>query len=167
MKSFSLLLGFVMAGLISTAGAQVSPVRLRVEQSSKSDTTSYKNVQTRSLSIFLANSSAQPAEVKVKWAIFGRDIKSKEIVTVAQGETNASIKASGSEKVQTDAAHAVSEEARTGSKGKSEAVGCRMVGHGVQVWQADRLVAEFYDPLSLKESFGKAPPAQLPEKKKK
>ncbi|NDG04794.1 MAG: hypothetical protein EB121_05535 [Alphaproteobacteria bacterium] len=69
--------------------------------------------------------------------------------------------------VQTPLAHAVSEEARIGSKGKTDDAGNRIMGQGVQIWQGAKLVAEVYDPESLKESFGKAPAAKVIEKKKK
>ncbi|MEQ1860850.1 MAG: hypothetical protein ABMA13_13020 [Chthoniobacteraceae bacterium] len=157
----------ILLAALATATAQVSAVRLRVEQVSKSNTTSYKTVQTRSLTIHLANSSTQPADVKVKWAVLGRDIKSKDVVTVEQGELAAALKPTGTEKLQTPAVSAAAEEARTGSKGKSDDIGTRIIGHGVQVWQGEKLVAEFYEPASLKESFGKAPVAQPLDKQKK
>ncbi len=165
MKTLALLLG--AACLVSTAAAQLSPIRLRVEQTSKSDTTSYKSVQARSLAIHLTNSSPQPADVIVKWAVLGRDIKSKDIVTVEQGEMKSSMKASGGEKLQTPFAQAAAEEARTGSKGKSEDIGTKIIGHGVQVWQGEKLIAETYEPTSIKASFGKAPVAQPLDKQKK
>lgn len=155
-----------MVCLLSTAAAQLSPIQLRVEQSSKSDTIGYKSVQSRSLTIHLANSSAQPADVKVKWAVLGRDLKSKDIVTIGQGDLTATVAAKGAAKLQTPAANAASEEARIGSKGKSDDIGTRIVGHGVQVWQAEKLVAEMYEPASLKDSFGKAPVAEPLDKQK-
>lgn len=166
----SLLLAFtvVAAILLTSALAQVSPIRMRVEQVSKGDKTSYKTVQSRSLTIHLTNSSQQPADVVVKWAVLGKDISSKEVVTVEQGEMKSSLKASGSEKLQTATAQAASEEARLGSKGKTEDIGTKITGHGVQVWQGDKMIAEMYEPASLKANFGKAPAAKpLDQQKKK
>jgi hypothetical protein len=159
------LLLFVLIG--SLHAAEFNPVRIRVEKTGKSDTTSYKTVQTRSLTISVSNSSQEPLELKVKYAIFGRDIKTKEVVVVAEGELPVSVKAQETEKVETPLAHAVSEESRVGSKGKTEDAGNRIIGHGVQVWKGAVMLAEDYDPASLKESFGKVPPAKLIEKKKK
>ena len=147
--------------------AEVSPVRVRVEKTGKSDTNAYKTVQTRSLTVYVSNASREPLDLKVKYAIFGRDIKSKEVVVVLEGELPISVKAQATEKVQTPLAHAVSEEARIGSKGKTDDAGNRIMGQGVQIWQGAKLVAEVYDPESLKESFGKAPAAKVIEKKKK
>lgn len=150
----------VCLGVLATASAQVSPIRLRVEQQSKSNTASYKSIQSRSLTVHLTNSAPQPADVIVKWAVLGRDIKSKDIVTVEQGEMKSSMKASGGEKLQTPVAQAAAEEARIGSKGKSDDIGTKIIGHGVQVFQGDKLVAEFYEPASIKASFWKAPVAK-------
>lgn len=155
------------ACLVSTAAAQVSTVRLRVEQVSKNDKNSYKTVQSRSLTIYLTNSAPLPADAVVKWAVFGRDIKTKDVVTIEQGEMKSSMKASGAEKLQTPVVQASSEEARVGSKGKTDDAGHKIIGHGVQVYQGDKLVAELYEPLSMKESFGKAPAAQPLDKQKK
>lgn len=165
----ALLLAFtvVAANLVSSAFAQVSPVRMRVEVSSKGDKTSYKTVQSRSLTIHLTNSSQQPADVVVKWAVLGKDIGSKEAVTIGQGELKSSLKASGVDKLETPAVHASAEEARLGSKGKTEDMGNKITGHGVQVWQGDKLIAEMYEPASIKPDFGKAPAAKPIEKKKK
>lgn len=157
--------------LFSAAQAQVSPIRLRVEQSNKNTTKAYKTVQARTLTIYVANSSPQAAEVVVKWAVLGRDIKSKDFVTIEQGEMKSSLGPSGTDKRDTPEVNASSEEARLGSKGKTEDMGNKIVGHGVQVWQGDKLAAELYEPASIKEHFGKAPPAkpldQLKQQKKK
>ncbi len=165
------LLFVAAASLFSTAHAQVSPIRLRVEQSNKNTTKSYKTVQARTLTIYLTNSSQQAADVVVKWAVLGRDIKSKDFVTIEQGEMKSSLGPSGTDKRDTPEVNASSEEARVGSKGKSEDIGNKIVGHGVQVWQGDKLVAETYEPASIKEHFGKAPPArpldQIKQQKKK
>jgi hypothetical protein len=164
------LLAFAAASLFSTARAQISPIRLRVEQSNKNNTTSYKTVQARTLTIYLTNSSQQPADVVVKWAVLGRDIKTKDFVTIESGEMKSSLAPSGNDKRDTPTVNASSEEARVGSKGKTDDVGNKIIGHGVQVWQGDKLIAETYEPASIKEHFGKAPTAkpldqQKPKKK--
>jgi hypothetical protein len=163
----AIVLGLTAAFLLATSHAEVSPVRVRVELTSKNDNTGYKSVQSRALNIIVSNSSPEPLELKVKFAIFGRDIKTQEIVTLEQGEIPLTLKARGTEKVQSPAAHAVAEEERIGSKGKSEAFGYRIIGQAVQISKADVVVAETFEPASLKDAFGKAPMAKKPEKKKK
>ena len=168
MKIVKILCVFLALQLIEIAAvAQVSPVRVRVEQVNEAKTISYKSVQTRSLNVLLSNSSTDSQELKVKFVIFGRDIKSKDIVTVLEGEMPVTLKPSGTEKIQTPEAHAVAEEARTGTKGKTDDVGTKIIGHGVRVLKGDAVIAEVYEPASVKESFGKAPAAKMPEKKKK
>ena len=169
---FSRILNLAFLALIAAAFtpsvvAQVSPVRLRVEQVSKSDTNSYKTVQSRSLNVQVSNSSLEAVELKLKYVIFGRNMKGGDIVTVGQGEVPVSVKPQGTEKLTTPPATAVSQEARTGSKGKSEEAGSRIMGQGVQAWKGETMVAEYYEPASVKEHFGKAPPAEILDKKKK
>lgn len=160
-------LAVLFAGFTSTVFAQVSPVRLRVEQVSKSDTTSYKTVQTRSLNVQVSNGSPEAVELKLKYVVFGRNLKGGDIVTVGAGEVPVTVKLQGTEKVATPAVTAVSQETRTGSKGKSEEAGSRIIGQGVQAWKGGTMVAEFYEPASLREHFGKARPAEVLDKKKK
>jgi len=163
---------FICAALIllcpfALPGAGPSAIRIRVEQSGKTDTISYKTVQSRSLGILVSNTSNEALDLKVKYVIFGRDIKTQDVVTIEQGELPVSVKPLGTEKLQTPVAQAASEEARLGSKGKSEAMGSKIIGHGVQVLKGDAVVAEFYEPVSLKEHFGKAPVAEKLDKLKK
>lgn len=166
MKFLPIVLAVLGILPVSPVRAQVNPIHVRVEQSSKSDTTGYKTVQSRSLNIYIANGSIQPQDVTVKYVIFGRDLKSKDLVTVEQGESKASLKASGTEKVQSVEARVSSEEARAGSKGKSPDTGTRLIGYGVQVLQGEKVVAETYEPASMKASFGKTPVMRPPDKKK-
>jgi hypothetical protein len=170
MTSHILRITFIAATTLAFSrtvfAAPPSAVRLRVEQVSKSDTISYKSVQSRSLNITVANSSNEALELKVKYVVFGRDVSTKDVVTVGQGELPVSVKALGTEKVQTPAAQAASEDARIGSKGKSEAMGSKIIGQGVQVLRAEAVVAEYYEPMSVKEHFGKAPVAQPLDKLK-
>jgi hypothetical protein len=162
-----LLAACFAAVFAATAHAQTSPVRVQVAQTGKIDTISYKTVQTRTLTITVSSSAAEPLNLKVKYAIFCRDITNQEVYTLTQGELPVTVKARGVEKVQSMTASAAAEEARIGSKGKSDAFGYKIVGQAVQVLNGDAVVAEYYEPVTIKESFGKAPPAPKVEKKKK
>jgi hypothetical protein len=150
----------------TTAHAQLSTLRMRLEANSSADRDSYKLTQSRSLTIYLNNSGLEPADVVVKWAVLGRDIKSKDIVTVDSGEIKSSLKPRGDDKLQTPVAKAASEEARLGSKGKSDDIGTRIVGHGAQLWQGEKMIAEVYEPAAMKAEFGKAKPVQHLDKQK-
>ena len=162
------LLISVLAAIFPVAAqAQASPVRVQVAQTGKIDTLGYKTVQTRTLTITVTSSSAEPLNLKVKYAILGRDISNQDVFTLTQGELPVAVKARGVEKVQSMTATAAAEEARIGSKGKSDAFGYKIIGQGVQVLNGETVVAEYYEPAAIKESFGKAPPAPKIEKKKK
>jgi hypothetical protein len=167
--------GFVSALSGLAAQAQVSPVRVRMEQSSKSDKsdskTGSKTVQSRNLVIYVTNGSKEPLDLKVKYAFFGRGLVDRQIATMEEGELPVSVKENGTEKVSTPEVNAESEDPRPGTKQKDGKKmlpsGHKLVGQGVQVFNGDKLVAEAYEPASMKESFGKAPAAKRGEAKKK
>ena len=52
-----------------------------------------------------------------------------------------------------------------GIKVKIMGTGNKVTGYGVQVFLGDKLVAESYEPASLKEASSKAPPVAAPPKK--
>src|SRR4051812_28448096 len=79
--------------------ADVSPVRVKVEASTDKSEDKAGSSQSRTLSITLTNSSAEQQDVKIKYVVFGRDVSSKEIVAVGDGELTASVKPRGTEKV--------------------------------------------------------------------
>ena len=85
------------------------------------------------------------------------------------------MKPHSTEKVETAQTKVTAAEAHydAKTKKKTEASGATIVGAGVQVMQGSTLVAEWYDPASLKEQWGKtisltapgAKPATPPPKK--
>ena len=156
---------FATALLLAVGHAEVSPIRVRVEVTSKTDADRQKDkdttTYTRILNVIVDNAGAEPAELKVKYAVFGRDIASKDIVTLGQGEVPVSVKARGTEKVQTPKADAVLDEPKParGQK-KADPTGSKIVGHGVQVLKGDTVVAEVFEPASIKASFGTAAAAK-------
>ncbi len=174
------LCAFALIAAVSPAQAQVSPFRVRVEQVNKSDNEKFNKTQTRSLKIFVSNSSKEAAELIAKYVFFGREIKGNEVVKIDEGEKAVSVKPLGTEMVETGSATTKMEEAHSASTGKGkggggnssgkgnspgkkvEASGHKFVGYGVQVYQGDKLVAESYDPLSGKEEWTKAYPVKLP-----
>jgi hypothetical protein len=147
---------------LAASQAEVSPIRVRVEVTSKTDADRGKDkdstTYSRVLNIIVDNSAPEAAELKVKYAIFGRDVSSKDIVTLGMGELPASVKARGTEKVQTPKAEATVEEVKKAAKGekKPDPTGTKMVGHGVQVLKGDTVVAEAYEPASMKTEFASA-----------
>lgn len=148
--------------------AEPSAVSVRVEQANKSDMGGkdpHTRKHTRTLNVFVSNNSSEQLELKVKHVIFGRDMIHHDLITAGEGEKMVTVKAHGSEQVETPAAISTSVEKHYDAKAKKkiDPSGATIVGAGVQVMQGTTLVAEWYDPMSLKESWGKtiklSPPA--------
>jgi hypothetical protein len=165
-----------LAGLLTSARAEISPFRVRVEQVSKSETEKFTKTQKRSLKIFVSNSSKEAAELVAKYYIFGRELQDNDIVKLDEGAKPVSSKPLGTEMVESAIVSTSSEEAHSSgsSRGKSsgksakktEASGTKILGFAVQVFQGEKMVAESYDPPSMKEQISKAYPAKLPGAKK-
>ncbi len=138
-----------------------NPVRIKVEQPSKTDIEGDTKTVKRALKISVVNSSNEPLELKLKYVLFGRDAADKDIKAIDQGDRPAPVKPRSTEIVETGTATAVFVEARfdPGTHKRVPASGTKFVGYGVQVLLGDRLVAESYDPPSMKASWGQAPAA--------
>jgi hypothetical protein len=159
-----------ISALVAVAHAEVSPVHMRIEASNKAETTKTSSTQSRSLTVYVDNSSQEQMELKVKYEIFGRDATSKDIVSVGKGEVPVSVKPHGQEKVSTPEAKATYNDPKP-AKGQTKKVdpsGEKIVGHGIQLLKGDTVLAEIYEPMSMKDSFGKAtaaaPAAAAPKK---
>lgn len=134
-----------------------SGVSIRVEQPSRTVSEGDKRTVTRSLKIFVTNSSTEAVELKVKYAFFGRDAAEKDAKTIAEGDRAASVKPRSTEIVETNTATAVLTESKydAGTRKRTPASGVRFVGYGVKVFSGDKLVAETFDPMSAKDFWGK------------
>lgn len=162
--------------VLSPARAEISPFRVRVEQVAKSESEKHTKTQKRSLKIFLSNSSKEPAELIAKYYFFGREASGKDPVKLDEGAKAISSKPLGTEMVESAIVTATSTEEHYGSssqgKGKGgsgkkvEASGTKILGFAVQVFQGEKMVAESYDPPSMKEQIAKAYPATKPAPKK-
>src|SRR3954463_14063959 len=84
-----------ISAFLAVSHAEVNPVHMRIETSAKNSTDKTTTSQTRILNVIVDNSGQEAAELKVKYVIFGRDVTSKDIVTVAQGEVPVSVKPHG------------------------------------------------------------------------
>ncbi len=156
---------------VSAISADASGILLRVEQHNTSDMNAkdrFSRTQKHSLKIYLTNSSANPADLKVKYTYYGRDLLSHDVVVIKAGEDQVAVKPQG--EASDDAGSATSqstdEHFLAGAKGKAAtkvpAVGDKFVGYSVQVYSGSALVAETYEPLSMKDEVGKAQPEKAP-----
>ncbi len=139
--------------------AEVSPISLRVQQDSNDKRDKFDDSQKKSLKIFLTNSSAADVTVKVKYYFYSKSATSKEAAVMKDGEKEATVKAHGSETVETEQVTAVftakHHEGKGGKGGKEvEATGEKIVGYGAKVFQGEKLAAEFYSEPSLKALTG-------------
>ena len=140
----------------SVAQAEVSSVGVRVDQVSKSLTEGAKKTVKRSLAVRLVNNSTETQTVIVKYMLFGRDAATGDILVMDSGERSATVKSRATELIETTAATAVFNEAKPVAGKRVPASGTKFVGYGVRVMSGEKVVAEAYDPASLKESWEKA-----------
>jgi hypothetical protein len=158
------VLAMIGTGFFPDASAAPNPVTVRVEQANKvsggkTSMDKFIRHQHRTLTVFVTNGAAETAQVLVKYTIFGREVTSREVVTIEHGERAATVAARTTATVETSKATATSEDEHFKGKKKIEAAGNKIIGHGVQVWQGEAVVAEVYEPPGIKEHWGKAVPA--------
>ena len=164
MKSFVLLGAILAVASAFSAHAQVSPVSVRVEQLLKSDTNKFAHIQKRSLRIAVRNASdTDKTGLKVKYYVFGKDAGESAMMLLEKGERIASVPARQTVIVETPTVtrRSVEEHYDTKKKGqrgrvarKVEASGQRLSGYGTQVFEGDKVVAEFFSEPSFKAKVG-------------
>ena len=127
--------------------------------------------QNHSLKIYVTNTSKDVSNVKVKHIFFGRNLKNHSVDKINEGEKEAQVKPLATEAVEvpmvsstyteehfeTGGGGAGGGKAGRGKPGKKvEASGSRFVGYAVQVFQGEKMVAEAYEPASMKDEVSKA-----------
>ena len=148
------------------ARAEISPISIRVEQTTGVDREKFKKTQEKALKIFVTNgSSADINNLTVKYFFFGHSLKDHEAEILEKGERTASVKARMTETVETPVAKASSTEAHSeAKKGKGQnakkgsqagkkvaASGEKLTGYGVQVFEGGKLLADYFSEPSLRE----------------
>ena len=154
------------------ARAEVSPISIRVEQTSGVDREKFTKTQEKVLKIFLTNgSTADVNNLSVKYYFFGHGVKDHEAGILDKGERAVSVKAHTTETVETPAAKASATDAHvergkggfksSNKKGsgfnsgkKVAASGERLTGYGVQVFDGSKLLADYFSEPSLKGKVG-------------
>jgi len=165
----TLLILSAVVGLSCVSYAETSPVSIQVEKAGKLESKEKEKSKTerRTLKITVMNTSKAEVTVKVKYTWFGHAIGSHDVVIVDQGDRDATVKPSGSEIVETPATSVTSIEAHYGpDKKKVDASGNKILGYAVQAFIGDKMVAENYEPESMKDQVGKAVVAKKEEVKK-
>ena len=166
--------------VVASASAQVSPIQVSVQRtSSKKDTpgdvthhagvvyfTSNKIASSLALRITLQNPLTQPVEdIVVRWGIAKASVSATgHGAPVAYGrEEKCSLKPKETKILETDAVGANTRESPISDHRSGE----KIVGHGVQVLIAGKLVWEEFVPGTVKPSFENLRPMEDLDKKKK
>lgn len=153
-----------------------SPVRLevRIVGSDSHDrirgSTAVEHNQKKQLAISVSTVAREALPgLTVKWFVFGRDAATDRVSVLRSGQSKLNLTALGSQVVKSDEIkadytpeHSVVSRIRgrgTGSRSagrvsvkKVAGEGDKFIGYGVQVLQGSRVVAETFDPSSMKEN---------------
>ena len=153
---------FGLGGSLTAEPSSPSAVSLRVEQANKSDMNAKDQISrthVRRLHIFVTNNSPESLQLKVKYEVFGRDMFTHDVVKISEGEQPLEVKPHSAANVDSVDAKSVSTVQHWDAKAKKmiDPSGATIIGSGVQVLQGNNLVAEWYDPVSLKDEWGTAP----------
>ena len=158
MKLPSLILTLVSALTLSLR-AEVSPIRMSVEQISKTEVKDKKNThdktQVRSLKIQLDNGSPQTFDgLVVKYWFLGHAVADRTIKPIAEGERKSSLAPRGKDVVESEVVSKHFVEEHMEKKGKASAKvpasGEKIVGYAVRVLQGDKILAEYYSEVGYK-----------------
>jgi len=159
-----------MVAAIAGQAVEVDPISIRVEQISGNASNRFKHSQSKALKVHISNGSAADVPgLRVKYFYFGRSLKGGEISILKQGESKANVASHDSITVEVpDIESAYTEEhgKRVGGKGGRgaprpqkhvrykdvEATGTKLIGYGVQVFFANKLVAESFSEPGLKSN---------------
>ena len=156
MKLPLFLLALVSAATLS-ARAEVSPISMAIEPSTKTEMKDKKKVhdktQVRSLKITLNNNSAQPFDgLAVKYWFFGHAAGDHTIKVLTEGERKSSVTPRGKDVVESEVvSKSFTEEyydAKT--KKKAPASGEKISGYAVRVMKDGKVLAEAYSELTYK-----------------
>lgn len=170
------LSALLMAHSAQAAGVSLSPVRLEVKAQGGDEfhriagSTAETHDQKEELVITISSvSRTPPAGLRVKWFMFGRDLKSNHVSVLRSGEAHVAL-GTGSQVITTPKVeekstpkHAViSHNSQRGRDGRVApatvrnvaATGVKYIGYGVQVLDGKSVVAETYDPVGIKQTPG-------------
>lgn len=173
MKFLHYLSAFLLTASL-TALAEVSPLRMEIEQSSKTAPKSKaptkgppasEKVQTRSLTVKLSNNSTESFDsLVVKYWFFGHSMTERESAPMkdGMGERKAALGPRGRETVDIPPFSSTYAEAHTegggrGAAKKVPASGDKITGYAVQVLNGDKILAETYSEPSFKSKLGVTP----------
>ncbi len=162
-----LLLAAALAAPIFPAAAQLpaGPVRISVQVESKSDNKGFSKTQHRILKITLTNSGPDSLPLRVKYAFFGRTVKSHDTIVLDHSDLTTQLQPKSDQTLTTKTQSATLVEEHFDKKTKVPASGQHFTGYGVKVYQDGKVIAEMCDPSNMQDDLAKMP--GLPEPKPK
>jgi hypothetical protein len=156
LSTLSAVFAFSLAATLANALDNNDRVRVEVRPHSEADRKNIKGAsvdtksQTYMLEIVITGKPKSPETRAVKWYIFGKDLKSNAITILESAEEPLNLTVRGEQKIETKKAESTSTPEHVEKKKKVEAKGVRIVGHGVQVKDADIVVGESFSSETLK-----------------
>lgn len=151
------------------ASGQFGPVSIKVTAKGKaahkaSGSTSEQHTDEKLLEIVLQNSTGKPyGDLTVKYQLFAVDLKSKAISVLRAGEKKVELAPAATVTVESESASATytPEHSRRSGRRSTQvpAEGQKFKGYGVQVFQGDTLLAEVFNPPTMKQHASAAPAA--------
>ena len=160
-----LALAALAAAPFSSICAEPSPVRISVQQESKSDNQKDKKVQSRTLKITLTNSGPDSLPLRVKYAFFGHGAKGHDTIVIDHSDITTQLQPKSDQTLTTKTQTATFVEAHMDKKTKVEASGQRFSGWGVKVYQDGKVISEACDPPSLQDDMANMPGLPMPKPK--
>ena len=166
----SLLAAAALANGVFSAAAQLpaaplpaSPVRLTVQQESKTDNKGIVKTQARTLKITLVNGGPDSLPLRVKYAFFGHGAKGHDTIIIDHSDLTTQLQPKSDQTLTTKTQTAVFVEAHLDKEKKIEASGQHFTGWGVKVYQNGNVIAQACEPPSMQDDLAKMP--GLPEAK--
>jgi hypothetical protein len=158
---------------VPVQGVEVSPITVRVEQTSGNASSGFRHTQRKALKVYVSNTATSDSPgLRVKFFYFGKSLKAGDTTILQQGERKADVKTHATVTVETPEIESVYTEEhgqpvdRKGGRGAPrgnylghqkivryktvEATGRKVTGYGVQVFSGNLLVAEAFSEPSLK-----------------
>ncbi len=132
-------------------------VRIEVKTVSSSDRKEIKDsredtiTQNKVLEISVTGKPKTPETRVVKWSVFGRDQKDKDVTELESGEYPLDLSNGGRQMRESKKVSTTFTGAHTAGKGKKvPASGSKYVGYAIQVREGTKILGEAYDPAGLK-----------------
>ena len=162
-----ILLAAALAAPTFPAAAEMpaGPVRVAVQQESKSDNKGFTKVQHRVLKITLTNSGPDSLPLRVKYAFFGRAAKGHDTIVIDHSDLTTQLQPKSDQTLTTASQSATFVEEHFDKKKKIEATGQKFTGYGVKVYQDGKVIAETCEPLSMQDDLAKMPGLPAPKPK--